>query len=102
MPVELVLLRHAEAADKESGRSDFERELTGKGRKQAERMGRQLAHRGLHPDLVVTSPAARALPTAQVAARELGTPDGGLARDEAIYESNVPDLLDVLRRHGAS
>ena len=101
MPVELVVLRHAEAADKEAGGNDFQRELTGKGRRQAERMGRQLAHRGLHPGLVVTSPAARALQTAEIAAGELGIPADRLAHDGAVYESNVPDLLDVLRRHGA-
>jgi len=102
MTVELVLLRHAEAADKEAGRSDAQRELTKKGEKQAERMGRLLAHRGLRPDLVVASPAARAAQTSRIACAELGVPADAQRTDGAIYESDIPDLLDVLRRHGGT
>ena len=100
MTVELVLLRHAEAADKEAGRSDFERELTGRGRKQAERAGRQLAQRGLQPDLVVTSPAARARQTADLACKAMGIPPAQVREDLGIYENDVPDLLDIARRNG--
>jgi phosphohistidine phosphatase len=102
MAVTLVLLRHAEAADKEAGRADFDRELTGKGRKQAERVGRQMAHRSLQPDLVVTSPAPRALQTAEIACAAMGIPAGSLRHDESIYENDVPDLLDVARRNGGT
>jgi phosphohistidine phosphatase len=99
---ELLLLRHAEAVDKDVGVTDFQRVLTPKGEKQADRIGRLLAHRGLHPDLVVSSPAPRALQTAQHACAALGIPLGDVREEPEVYEASVPTLLDLLRRHGGA
>lgn len=97
---ELLILRHAEAIDKQAGFTDFDRVLTKKGETQADRMGRLLAHRDLRPDLVVSSPAPRALQTAERACKAIGIPADGLRQDETMYEAGVPTLLDVIRRHG--
>jgi phosphohistidine phosphatase len=60
--MELILWRHADAED---GKPDFERELTDKGRKQAEQVAAWLRER-LPPDYtLVSSPAARARQTAE-------------------------------------
>lgn len=65
--MELILWRHAEAADTTP---DLERELTGRGRKQASRMADWLNPR-LPPDIrVLASPAVRAWQTAQALGRE--------------------------------
>jgi phosphohistidine phosphatase len=67
--VELYLLRHADAGDPEAWKGDdAERPLTGKGRKQARRVGRWLADLGRRPDAILTSPKARALQTATIVA----------------------------------
>jgi phosphohistidine phosphatase len=67
--VELYLLRHADAGDPLAWKGDdAERPLTGKGRKQARRMGRWLADVGRRPDVIITSPKARALQTATIVA----------------------------------
>ena len=60
--MDLILWRHAEAED---GKPDLARELTGKGRKQAERMAKWLRERLPKDYLLLSSPAARALQTAQ-------------------------------------
>jgi phosphohistidine phosphatase len=95
---ELVLLRHAKAEDEAA--SDFERTLTDTGKAQAERMGRQLLRQGLKPDKVVTSPAARTWETALLACRELGIPESAIAKDKAVYDAEVVQLLQVIERHG--
>jgi len=60
--MDLILWRHAEAVD---GSPDFERELTAKGRKQARDMANWLHSRLPEDTRVITSPARRALQTAQ-------------------------------------
>jgi phosphohistidine phosphatase len=60
--VDLILWRHAEAED---GANDLARELTAKGRKQAERMAAWLRGRLPADYLLVASPALRAQQTAE-------------------------------------
>ena len=59
--MELILWRHADA---EEGERDMERKLTGKGRKQAERVGEWLLARLPGRYSVLASPARRARETA--------------------------------------
>ena len=91
----LYLLRHAHAGDPErwSG-DDAERPLTDKGRRQAERVGRMLSGADDAPDLVVTSPLARARQTAEIVAGELGVDvvvDRRLVGP--LYTEEVEDIL---------
>ena len=70
---ELYLIRHADAGDPEAWTgSDDVRPLSGKGEKQAKRLGRFLAELGFRPDAVITSPKARARQTAEIIADSLG------------------------------
>ena len=78
-PVQLVIVRHAEAA---SGEPDDLRPLTPAGREAARALGLRLADEGLEPDAVLTSPLLRARETAQELARPAGLepePDERLA-----------------------
>jgi phosphohistidine phosphatase len=77
--VQLVLVRHAEAA---SGEPDELRPLTPEGRETARALGERLAAEGIRPDAVLTSPLLRARETAQELARPAGLeaePDERLA-----------------------
>lgn len=67
----LWLLRHAEAED---GQPDDERQLTERGRRQADAAGLALAHLGAKIDVCLTSPKLRAVETAEHACRPLGVP----------------------------
>lgn len=66
----IYLLRHAEAEDGE-GKSDEERELTEKGRRQADAAGAALAALGAEIDACLTSPKVRARDTARIACGHL-------------------------------
>lgn len=95
----LVLLRHATAQDG-GGKPDFERALTARGRAEAQTMGRWLARQALQPDVVVSSPAPRALDTAVLACRVLGIADD-IQSDPTLYDCAPTTLLRRLARlHG--
>ncbi len=73
--VELLLLRHAHAGDPASWQGpDDVRPLSGRGRRQAEQMGRLLAEGGVAPSIFLTSPLARARETAEIVAGIVGAP----------------------------
>ena len=66
-PVELYLLRHADAGDPMTWTGDdAERPLSQKGRRQAKRLGSLLAEIKLRPDVILTSPKVRAADTAKI------------------------------------
>ena len=61
----LLLLRHAKTERAAAGERDRDRKLTARGRADAPAIGAYMVRHRLLPDLVLTSPAARAaiLPT---------------------------------------
>lgn len=90
----LIVLRHAKAD--RGAYIDFERPLTGRGRKDALAAGRWLAESGLRPDLTVCSPATRAKETWALAAVELG--DGiPTTFERALYGADIDDTLAIVR-----
>ena len=92
----LYLLRHAKAKAPQTGQSDAARELTKRGRRAAAALGSRFAELGPRPELVVTSPAARAAATAAEWARAAGYPEGRIVRDERIYAAHVSTLLALI------
>lgn len=92
----LSLLRHAKSAwDAPVGR-DFDRRLSPRGRKAARAMGREMRRLGLAFDLVLASPAARALETLTELAQGYG---GAVAtdQDERLYLASADSLLEIVR-----
>lgn len=72
--MDLYLLRHADAGDPNAWEGeDAARPLSGKGRRQAERLGAHLARIGFQVDLILTSPKLRAFETATIVAEAIGT-----------------------------
>jgi phosphohistidine phosphatase len=69
---ELYFLRHADAGDPEAWTGpDEARPLSGKGEKQARRLGKLLGDVGFKPDAVISSPKVRARQTAEILADAL-------------------------------
>jgi phosphohistidine phosphatase len=69
--VKIIIARHGAAEDKASSDRDADRNLTDKGREQADLMGRVLEATLGYVDAAWTSPFARALQTAEIAAKRL-------------------------------
>jgi phosphohistidine phosphatase len=92
----LTLIRHAKSSWKDGSLSDFDRPLNKRGEHNAPMMGRLLKSLGTQFDLMVSSPALRALTTARLIAAELGHPGESLLSDPRIYEAGIEDLLEVV------
>lgn len=93
----LLIIRHAKASWDQPGLGDFDRPLNKRGEHDAPLMGQFLAREGLRPDLILTSPAVRAVSTAYAIARKLDMDDANTVQEPSIYAADVSDLLDVVR-----
>jgi phosphohistidine phosphatase len=97
MAPQLWLLRHGEAVPHDS-KPDDERELTPRGRRQAEVAGAALAKLGLEFDACYTSPKLRALETAQLACRALNVEPAVAQSIAGRFDRD--DALELLLGHG--
>lgn len=98
----LILLRHAKSAWPE-GIPDAQRPLAGRGRRDAPSVGRWLRGQVARIDLVLCSPAVRAIQTWDLAAAQLDAIP--LVRhDERLYGASAEELLRITQElpHEAS
>jgi phosphohistidine phosphatase len=98
----LTLLRHAKTEAQHSGQEDWDRMLEPRGQRDAPEMARRLRERKLKPDLVIASPAVRALTTAHIFARELHLPAAKLQQDERLYLASPKVLKEVIQELGGT
>jgi len=98
----LTLVRHARAEPAFADAKDWDRLLDRRGHADAEEMGRRLQQRKLKPTLLITSPARRALKTAQIIATQMRYPVDRLREVERLYHAGPADLLKVIHEMAAS
>lgn len=92
----LLLLRHAQA-ERGSAKLDEDRRLTDDGRDDANRLGPVLATSGFVPDVVVASPARRAVETATTVTESIRLPSA-VELDEGLYRGGADGFAGVLCR----
>jgi len=92
----LTLVRHAKSSWSSADLSDFERPLNPRGQRDAPRMAALLASEEFSPDAIVTSPACRALTTAEVFADELGYDRSKIRLEPNIYEAPPQRIAAVI------
>ena len=92
----IILIRHAKSAWDNPWLDDHDRPLAPRGLKDAPTMGKRLHARGIHPDLILSSTAVRALETAQIIARELDYP-GEIKAEKKLYHASASGILKVLQ-----
>lgn len=95
MARELMLLRHGKS-DWSEQLDDFDRPLKERGKRGAQRIGVWLLQQELLPDLVISSPAERAIATARQTVNAMARDAGGIVQDRRVYAARVEDLLQVL------
>ncbi len=93
---ELLLLRHGKS-DWSVNVNDLQRPLRDRGKLNAQRIGTWLAKQNMIPDLIITSPAKRAMATAQNATKAMGLAVRLIVSDTRIYEAGPEELLAVLQ-----
>ena len=91
----LVLLRHAKA-EQQGWDDDHERQLTGRGRRDAAAAGRWLVQHGIGLDEVLCSTSERTQQTAE-GVWSGGCPETDLHLDRRIYLASPERLLEVVR-----
>jgi phosphohistidine phosphatase len=90
---EILLLRHGEAL---RGSPDFERELSDRGKRDAQRAGNWLLENDLVPDLVLSSTAVRAATSAERCIKAAGRDTSVISLVDDIYNASVTDLMGVI------
>lgn len=90
----LFILRHAKSSWDDPDLADFDRPLNDRGLTAAPFMGRVMARQGLEPDVIVSSPAARARTTAGLV-KEHGEIGADIILEERIYEASAQTLVQV-------
>lgn len=97
----LILVRHAKSSWKEA-LPDLQRPLNKRGRRNAPMMAERLAGRlrdaGRTVDLLISSPAERAMSTARIFASELQIPDRQILVDADLYHAACPHMLERITR----
>jgi phosphohistidine phosphatase len=93
----LILFRHGKSDWDATYAADHDRPLAHRGREAAKNMGRLLSQIGQVPELAISSSAARARATLQLAARA-GHWDAVMRVDEALYDSTADAVLGWLNQ----
>jgi Phosphohistidine phosphatase SixA len=92
----LYLMRHAKSSWDNTELQDFDRPLNKHGRKDTHLMAEFLQTQQITLDLILSSPAKRAITTANILAEALHIPVKQISSDQRIYEAGVETLLEVL------
>jgi len=92
----LTLVRHAKSSWNNADLSDFDRPLNSRGLKNAPEMGGRLSDANYQVDIILSSPATRAITTAEYIAAEIEYNLRNIQLREEIYEASVNALLYLI------
>lgn len=94
----IILVRHAKAVSRDLDIPDFERSLTKKGRKEAKKVVGILKTDNIKTDLLISSPADRAIETAHLFAKELSYPIQKVVIRDILYNETSPEkIVEMIR-----
>ena len=96
----LILIRHAKSSWDDDSLEDKQRPLNDRGLRDAPVMGKRLKRQAKHgdkPDLILSSPAIRAVTTAELIADEIGYPRRQVKVNDQLYDTSADELLAVIR-----
>lgn len=93
----IVIVRHAKAVP-HGYEDDFNRDLRDSGVVDAQRVSNELKKRGVFPDRIISSPALRALKTAQIFADTLNFEKQNIRKNPEIYDGlTTDDFVEIIR-----
>ncbi len=94
----LLIMRHAKSSWKNLELDDWQRPLKKKGQTRTALITEFLKHKGIIPDLIISSPAVRALRTAQLISSALELPAAQTRVDEQLYEADSKDIASLINK----
>lgn len=93
----LYVVRHAKSSWDDPDEADFDRPLNDRGKRDAPRMAKRLKEKEIHPDLMLSSPAKRALSTCKRIAKVIGYPKEKIKEENDLYHASDDVILTVLQ-----
>ena len=90
----LYLIRHAKSDQGIENLSDIDRPLNIRGYANAHKMSSVLKEKKIIPDLIITSPAIRAISTALIFCRNMDMKPSAMVIHKNLYDSSVKDYLN--------
>ena len=96
MERKLFIIRHGKSSWDHQGLDDIDRPLAERGILNAEEMAKRLAQKGLIPELLISSPASRALNTALIMARFWMLKPSALQIHEPLYDAYISNIEKVV------
>ena len=96
MERKLFIIRHGKSSWEHAGLDDIDRPLAERGIRNAGEMARRLVERGEIPQLILTSPASRALNTALIMQKVWGLGPESLQVHEPLYDAYLSEIKEVL------
>jgi phosphohistidine phosphatase len=94
---QLFIVRHGKSSWEYENVDDIDRPLKVRGINDAYAMARRLESRNKHPQLIISSPANRALHTSTIFARVLKYPLYNLRLNEIIYNGDEDEILQLIK-----
>ncbi|MBX2897769.1 MAG: histidine phosphatase family protein [Cyclobacteriaceae bacterium] len=93
----LYIIRHAKSSWDNPELADFDRPLNKRGQKDAPRMGKRLKEKRITPDIMLSSPAERALATCNAIAKVLAFDHSKIKTDRKLYHASEDEILNIIR-----
>jgi phosphohistidine phosphatase len=91
------VIRHAKSDWGDPTLDDFDRPLNKRGEADAPRMAKRLKEKEIHPELMLSSPAARAYATCKKIAAILRYPEDSIRTDKKLYHADWETILSVIQ-----
>lgn len=91
----LFIIRHAKSDWNDTSLDDYDRPLNKRGLTNAPFMGKILKEKNILPDVIISSPAVRAITTAELIAKEIGY-DKVIIQNQYIYDAYVTSLQETV------
>lgn len=92
----LFIIRHAKSSWKDTSIRDLDRPLNPRGLRDAPTMGERLFNANHKADLMISSPAKRAIHTAQIIAQKTGYEPAQILKEASIYGANSQQLIELI------
>jgi phosphohistidine phosphatase len=93
----LFIIRHAKSSWDDPSLDDFSRPLNERGEKDAPRMGKRLKEKEITVDLMISSPATRALKTCKAIAKVLEYTKEKIREERKLYHADADQILEILK-----
>jgi len=93
----VILIRHAKTEEWSPEKNDFERRLKSRGKSDSKLIAELLKKEGIIPDHVISSPAHRAMETAEIFCEILDYPESAIQEEQDLYDGiSTQSFLNLL------